>query len=376
MPTRYAAGGLLLVLLAGCGTGASDQPGEPTEPTTSSASPSSTSSPGSTATPATPSSTPTATTTPSGGEVTPTPALLDWSPVVASPEGLVVQGVEWSVRVNPAGTRAKVAGPGPGQRVAAGPGRRIDQVLLDDEWLVLVAQAEDGRPAKATVLELATGEGRRLTPRPAPAGDWAMHGGTLHYPTTGPEETYCLAAFHLPSGQGEVDYCAPPQHGFSNVVASSTTTALMTFDDTRPVSCRTLATLTDGVAEPLPGVPECVGWDVAATPTGAVWSVLPDEQQVEAGRYHATADGATYDLGVGATGTLTPCGDSVYFARNAAAGRPAQLLRWTPDATLEVVYAARGTGPGFLSEPACAGSVLTVTSFGAGGDEVVSATAP
>ena len=377
MRVRYAVGALLLGLLAGCGTD------EPAEPAPSSASPSDTGSPSSSGTPTpleTPSQTPSQTATPApstGGEVTPTTALLDWSPVAASVDGLVVQGVEWSVRVNPAGTRAKVAGPGPGRRVAAGPGRRIDQVLLDDEWLVVVAQAKDDkRPARATVLELATGESRRPTPRPAPGGGWAMHGGTLRYPTTGPEGTYCLAAFHLPSGQGEVDYCAPPRHGFSHVVASSTTTALMTFDDTRPVSCRTLATLTDGVAEPVAGVPDCVGWDVAATPTGTVWSVLPDEQQVEAGRFHATADATTYDLGLGATGTLTPCGDSVYFARNAAGGRPAQLLRWTPQGTLEVVYAARGTGPGFLAEPACAGNVLTVTSFGAGGDEVVSATAP
>ena len=203
-----------------------------------------------------------------------------------------------------------------------------------------------------------------------------MHGGTLHYPTTGPQDTYCLAAFDLASGAGEIDYCAPPEHGFSNVVASSTTTALMTFDDTRPVSCRTLATLTDGIAEPVPGVPGCTGWDIAATGTGAVWSVLPDEQQVQSGDFFASADGTTYHLGTGATGTLTPCGDSVYFARNGVGGEPAQLLRWTPESTLEVVYAAPGGGPGFLGEPACGGSVLTVSAFGTGGDEQVFAVAP
>ena len=358
--------GLLAGLLVGCGE---DEPERP------SASPS-----GSTSATTSPSASPTPTPTPApsgGGAVTPTPALLDWAPTGADPEDVVVVGDQWRVEVVGDGRRAEVTGPDSQTTIQHGGGRRIADVLLDDEWLVVTAQDEEGTsPPEVTVLELATGDRRRLTPPPAAGGSWSMHGGTLHYPTTGPQETYCLAAFDLASGQGEVDYCAAPRHGFSNVTSSSTTTALMTFDDARPVSCRTLATLTDGVAEPLAEAPQCTGWDVAATPTGAVWSVLPDEQQVGVGAFSASADGATYDLGTGATGTLTPCGDSTYFARNAAGGEPAQLLRWTPEATLEVAYEAPGDGPGFLGPPACAGQVLTVTAFGADGDEQVFAAAP
>lgn len=368
--TYAAAAALLAGVLAGC---ADDEPSDPSSPSPSASASASQSASGTTS----PSAGTSGPATPGDGEVTPTTALLDWTPTGRDPEEQVVTGAEWSVRVTGDGARAEITGPGTGQGIAAGPGRRIDDVLMDEEWLVVVAQDEqETEPARATVLELATGESRDLRPRPAPGGDWAMHGGTLHYPTLGPQRSYCLAAFDLPSGEGEVDYCAPDRHGFSHVSASATATALMTFDDARPVSCRTLATLTDGVAEPVAGVPECTGWDVVATPSGAIWSVLPDEQQVQAGDFSASADGTTYHLGAGATGTLTPCGDSVYFARNAAGGRPAQLLRWTPAATLEVVYAAPGTGPGFLGEPECAGRVLTVSAFGAGGDEQVHAVVP
>lgn len=359
----YAAGAVLLAgLLAGCGD---DEQAPPTTEPSQSAS----ASPDESATP---------TTEPTGaGTVTPTTALLDWRSAGDDPEQTVVVGESWTVRLLDDGARAEVSGPAGDDTVEAGPGRRIDDVLLDDDWLVVVAQDQQGtRPAQATIRELATGDSREPTPAPAAGGAWTMYGGTLHYPTTGPQDTYCLAALDLASGEGEVDYCAPPRHGFSNVVASSTTTALMTFDDARPVSCRTLATLTDGVAEPFTGAPGCTGWDIAATDSGAVWSVLPDEQNVGTGDFSASADGTAYDLGTGATGTLTPCGDSVYFARNGGGGQPAQLLRWTPDAALEIVYAAPGAGPGFLGTPACAGTVLTVSAFGADGDEQVSATAP
>lgn len=363
----YAAGALLLTgLMAGC---ADEEPAA--DPGTSpSPSPSSTTS-------TTPSPSTTSSPTGTGGPVIPTTALLDWIDTGGGPDDVVVKGALVGVAVVDGGRSAQVTGPDLDRTLSAGEGRRFDDVLLDDDWLVVVAQdTKETRPAEATVVELATGEPREVSPTPAAGGHWTMHGGTLHYPTTGPQDSYCLAAFDLASGEGEVDYCAPPRHGFSNVVASATTTALMTFDDTRPVSCRTLVTLTDGVAEPVPGTPECTGWDVAATPTGAVWTVLADEQNVGAGEVFASADGTTYDLGPGATGTLTPCGDSVYYARNAAGGEPAQLLRWTPEGTLEVAYAAPGDGPGFLGEPACAGNVLTVSAFGADGDEQVSAVAP
>ena len=44
--------------------------------------------------------------------------------------------------------------------------------------------------------------------------------------------------------------------------------------------------------------------------------------------------------------------------------------------TLEIVYESPGRGEAFLEAPRCADSVLTVSAYGEGGDEQVSATVP
>jgi hypothetical protein len=153
--------------------------------------------------------------------------------------------------------------------------------------------------------------------------------------------------------------------------------ALLTFDDARPVACRTPNLLVDGEPQPVPEAQACSAWDVAATADGAVWSEVQDERRAETGTFHAVAGGATYDLGPGTTGTLTPCGDSTYFVRDPQDGDdPARLLRWTPDATLEVVYESESTGDTFLAPPDCADGVLTVSAFGEQGDAQVTAPAP
>ena len=115
----------------------------------------------------------------------------------------------------------------------------------------------------------------------------------------------------------------------------------------------------------------------AGTGNGAVWSELPNEKRVERGVFYATYDNAVEKLGPGTTGTLTWCGDSAYFVRDAQKDRDkARLLRWTPDNSLEVVYETRGLGDAFLAPPACADGVLTVTAYAEGGDERVWAQVP
>jgi hypothetical protein len=117
---------------------------------------------------------------------------------------------------------------------------------------------------------------------------------------------------------------------------------------------------------------------VLLTDDGAVWSTVPNERRIERGTFFASADGVVTELGTGTTGTLTWCGDSAYFVRDAQKdeGDRARLLRWTPEHTLEVVYESPGTGEAFLDAPACSEGVLTVTAYGEGGDERVWATVP
>jgi hypothetical protein len=146
---------------------------------------------------------------------------------------------------------------------------------------------------------------------------------------------------------------------------------MMTFDDARPVACRT-ANLLDasGVPQPIEGPAECAAWDVAATADGVVWSEVPKPRRQEEAHFHARAGDEWFDLGPGTTGSLVPCGDSLFFVRDPqGADEPARLMRWTPEHTLQIAYESASVGNAFLGEPACAGGVLTLSSFGDEGDE-------
>jgi hypothetical protein len=355
-PGTYAVPMALLLALAACG-GDGDDP-EATPATTSSA------------------AAPTEPVT-SSGPVTaePTTNLLDWQPV--SQKGRVVSTGELTATVDTAGTTVAFSGART-VTVRAGEGWRVTDVLLSEAYAVVVRQDElEEQPMRFTVLRTSTGATRELPGlTPTPGGPVTLHGDQLRYPMVD-DELYCLVGYDIGEQSGHISYCAPEHHGFSNVTSSPAGTALMTFDNKRPVSCRTLVTLAeDDTVTPLAGVPDCTGWDVLATPDGAVWSTLPKEQQVERGAFSARADGQVYVLGTGATGSLTWCGDSAYFVRDAQKGGHAQLLRWTPEHTLEIAYESPGRGEAFLEAPRCGGSVLTVSAYGEGGDEQVSATVP
>lgn len=315
-----------------------------------------------------------------GQTVEPTDAPLEWRPTGHPTEQRVVMGTTWSAVVAPGGSSVTLTDGEAETMVAAGAGRQVAEVLLDDAWAVLVMQDRtEQRPSRAVTVDLATGEQRDVvTPEPANGGSWAMHDGNLYYPTWGEDRAWCLATLALDDSNGEEAWCAPPRTGWSGLTASAAGVAMMTFDDARPVACRTVALL-DATSrpEPLDGPDPCTAWDVAATHDGAVWSSVPRPRRQEEAQLHAVADGTTYDLGPGTTGSLLPCGDSVFYARDPQRdGDPARLLRWTPAHTLEVAYESAATGDVFIAEPACAGDVLTLTVLSERGDEQVWATVP
>ena len=314
------------------------------------------------------------------GTAIPTARLLDWHSLGKPGRDTVVRSPEWTVTVPDSGAEARLVGPSRTATVAAGKGRRITDAFLDGEHAVIVAQdQQETRPQTITTIKLATFTLDEVrSPQPGPAGPVAYDDGTLTYAVYRPGgKDYCLATYDVGSGSGEKGYCAPPREGFSNATVSPSGVGLMTFDDTRPVSCRTLVDVDGSETTPVRGTPECTGWETLRTGNGAVWSELPNEKRVERGIFYATVDNAVEELGPGTNGTLTWCGDSAYFVRDAQKDRDkARLLRWTPDDTLEVVYETKGLGDAFLAPPTCGDGVLTVTAYAEGGDERVWATVP
>lgn len=308
----------------------------------------------------------------------PTKNILDWEKSEVSNETRIA-GTDTELMVPQSGARATLTGVGDSDLVIpAGKGRQITDTFLTRDHAVVIAQDKaETRPQVVTIVELTSGKKSTLDkPSPGTGGPWAMEGSQVAYASYAPGSDYCLATYDVAAGSGEKGFCAQEGHGFSNVSVTPHGVAMMSFDNKRPVSCRTLVTVQGAETTSIEGVPECKGWEALATESGAVWSILPNENQVERGRFHATVDGETVDLGAGSASTLTWCGDSAYFARDASKGQPAQLLRWAPEDTLEVVYESPGKGQGFLSPPECGGNVLTVSAYSEGGDERVTATVP
>lgn len=351
----------LLVALAGCSTDSPDQAPGPDQPSTSTSAPTAGSADGGTIDQPT--------------VVEPTPHLLDWNDTGQEGTGYYVRGSEWRGSVSEDRSTANVTASGTDIGIGAGPSRTVSELLMTEDWAVVVRQdTAETDPSEVDVIDLATGKQTALAgPVPASGGSWALTGGDLYYPTYGDDRAYCLATSALADSNGEDGWCAPKNSGFSGLTASEHGVAMMTFDDARPVACRTVNILDgSGVPQPVDGPAACKAWDVAATADGALWSEVPKSRRQEDAHFHASAGGTFFDLGPGTTGTALRCGDSVFFVRDPQSDdEPARLMRWTAAHTLEVAYESASVGNAFLGEPTCGGGVLTVTSYGEQGDEQV-----
>ncbi|CAB4948351.1 unannotated protein [freshwater metagenome] len=363
MSVRTTIALALLVALAGCGA---DEPVDGPAPTTPASS-----------TSEAPGETPAA---PTGGTVEepavvePTPGPLEWRDTGVPTDTRYVRGPEWEALADAGDTQVELTRDGDAVTVEAGGGRTISEVLMSTDWAVVVRQDRtETAPSEVVAVDLDTGAQRDVVSPPAPSGgSWALTAGDLYHPTY-VDDAYCLATGALADGNGEDGWCAPDRSGFSGLTASAYGVGIMTFDDARPVACRTVNLLdASGLPQPVEGAADCTAWDVAATVDGALWSEVPRPRRQEDARFLASADGTYFDLGPGTTGTAVPCGDSVFFVRDPQGDdEPARLMRWTPERTLEVAYESASVGNAFLGEPVCGGDVLTLTSFGEQGDEHV-----
>ncbi|MCW2772922.1 MAG: hypothetical protein JWN91_1248 [Nocardioides sp.] len=309
--------------------------------------------------------------------VTPEDALLDWQPVPGPVRDSVTRnGSGWSLTVTRSGGNYSLDGP-TGSSGGVSSGTRVSDALIDDDWAVVVLQDKaEQRPSSAEVTDLATGksftiDGRSDVPTTT-GGTWALGDDRVLYATYGPGRAYCLASLDLATQKSTLGWCAEKRHGFNGAHITPAGDALQSFDDSAP-ACRTLVSVSGDQATPFEGVPDCSGWDGQVTDDGAVWSVIPKENQVENAHLYARVGDGYYDLGPGTSGTLTWCGGASYFVRDPQReGDPAALMRWSADDGLAVVYESPG-GQAFLGDPRCGGSTMTVTALAEDGDEQVTA---
>lgn len=311
-----------------------------------------------------------------------TEALLTWKPVDGSVDDTTTVGDGVTVSLDQEGTGARIGGDHE-RTVDAPQGRRISDAFVSSGTVVLVLADElEEQPNIAWAIDPASGDKVTLdesaTVPPATGGTWEVGGddARLYYPTFGKAGRYCLASAPLTFDDQQVEWCAPKQHGFRGTKVTPEGTSVLSFDNARPVSCRTESRISDGEATPYEGVEECKAWDGVLVPDGAVWMVLPKESQPEVGKVMARSGDQYYDLGSALAGTLTWCGDATYFARDPLKdGDPAELLRWSPETGLSVAYRSPAGGQAIMTEPRCADGTLTLTSLTEKGDEQVSAVA-
>jgi hypothetical protein len=310
-------------------------------------------------------------------ELQPTRSLLEWVDAPSAVENTVTTNGTWFLTVEASGEGYRLDGPDRSFGTGSNDGTRITNALLDSSWAVVVRQDQGGgRPATAEVTDLA--QGKQFTidadsdPPTVSGGTWALGGDSLVHSTDGPDGRQCVATVELTSRTARLGWCAAAKHGFNSAHVTSAGTTVLTFDDAKP-RCRTVGTIDHSELTPLPGVAPCKAWEGAMlAEDAAVWSVIPEEDDIEAAEFLARDGKDYYALGPGTSGTLVPCGDAAYFVRDPQReGKPAQLMRWD-GRSLEVVYEAPA-GPSFLDAPRCGDRALVVTAHSERGDQQVMA---
>jgi hypothetical protein len=299
-------------------------------------------------------------------------SLLEWVPAPGSVENSLTTNGTWFLSVEASGEAYRLDGPDRSFGTEE-PGSRITNALLDADWAVVVRQDRAGTaPGAAEVVDLATGAqfGIDATSDPptVSGGTWALGGDTVVHATSGPGGTFCVATVDLASRTSAVPWCAAGKQGFRAAHVTGAGTALLGYDDAKP-SCRTVGVVADGALDPFPGVPACAAWEGALLgDDAAVWSVIPDESDIDLAEFFARAGEDYYDLGPGTSGTLVPCAGAAYFVRDPQReGDAARLMRWD-GSTLATVYAA-DPGQSFLDAPRCGDAALVLTVHAESGDQ-------
>lgn len=308
--------------------------------------------------------------------VEPETDLLDWTEQGDPLEASNTAGSAYTLTARRNGNRVVLAGPN-AATFNAPDGFRFSDTLLDEDYAVLVAQDRtETKPSVATIVDLATGDTRTLDGQSDPAtvngGSWALGQGQTFHATTNADGAYCLAEVDLATGAGQTAYCAEPNTGFNQVRRTPEGLSLLSFDNGRP-ACRTVLSIGEATLEPFPGATECKAWEGLLMPDGAVWAVVPNENQVDTGVVTARVGEDYYDLGSSLTGSLVWCAGAAYFSRNQGTdNEAARVMRWDGQSLATVLEVGEG-GASSISAPRCGGNAVSVSVLAESGDQQLTA---
>ena len=296
--------------------------------------------------------------------------VLDWRTNELTDEGIAAGTRNWIGVADSLGKHVTLSGPNETLEYAPNSGR-VQAIEMQWPWAIVyaggnVANRRSG-PGELAVFDLRTGDRRMVgkagsAPPPAASGSVSMHDGELAYPT-GPNNHFCLARLDLRTLDGERVECAKPlKEGFSEFRLTDSGLGFTSFDDARPAPCMTLKAAHDDEMEVVDAAKPCVGWEVVPSADTAVWLQINNRHRVEVSTAYArNPDGTVVKLGPALSGSTTWCGGATYYVRPASKdGTADDLMRWSPDDGLDVVWSASRRDVTFVFAPHCGGSSIAL----------------
>lgn len=310
-------------------------------------------------------------------------SLLNWESHPLDDKGPAAWTNGWSGVADSLGKRVVISGPGKTMRFKARTGR-VQSLEMQWPWAVVYAGGSltggraGAQPGQIAVFDLRNSTRRMVgqqgsAPAPSQAGSVSMHDGELAY-ATGPNDHYCLAKLDLATLDGERLGCAKPlKEGFTQFRLTSNGLGYTSFDDRRPNSCMTLKTLRGDDSDVLRAAKNCVGWEVVPGEDSDLWLQVRNPNRIERAKAYArTDDGAVHSLGPALSGSTTWCDGSTYFIRPAGKdGQADDLMRWSPESGLDVVWTPKDRSMAFVFAPHCGGSTVTLPGFDRDQDPVI-----